>query len=149
MDGWLRLVVIDVGRRLVHGRGRRGQGGAHLVRHVVGHDSMALVVVLGRGIRGIVEGLGLELELKRLRAVEVLVVADGGRDAVELEADAGGAWPGVCCGGVAFDLASATALAGPHYCGALARGITATADGEAGRTLEALVSVVLVDKDIV
>jgi hypothetical protein len=75
---------------------------------------MALVVVLGGsdGL-GIVQGLGLHLVCLR-GFVEVFVIADGGRDAVELEADAGSAGPSVCGSCIAFDLAPATAFACAH-----------------------------------
>lgn len=74
---------------------------------------MALVVVVSGRIRRVVEWFGLQLEC--LRAIEVLVVTDRGRHAVELQADAGGAWPGVGGCSVAFDFTSPAALTCSHY----------------------------------
>lgn len=57
-------------------------------------------------------GLG---QLESVRAgCEILVVAHGGRDAVELESDARRTGPGIRRGGIALDLSFAASFAGAH-----------------------------------
>ena len=96
-----------------------GIGCGHGVGHVLGeavrrrHHRRALVIMLRIRGGGILQGLGLEFKGLRVGVV-VFVIADGGRHAVELQANAGGAGPCIRRGGVALDLAPAAALAGSH-----------------------------------
>lgn len=136
-------LLIHVGRRLVHALGGR-HGRRHLVRHGLRHGWMALIVMLRRWVRGILERFGLQV--KGLRTVVVLVIADCRRHTVKLQTNASSTGPCIRCCRVALDFASTTSFACSHYCCALA---SACQDKMCLHTFQSFVSIVFVYEYII
>jgi hypothetical protein len=91
---------------------------------------LALVVANVADWNGGVVICGLQLKCMHSRCIRILLIANSGRDAIELQAGASGTGPGVRCCRIAFDLPSSTSFAGSH-------------------DLQSLVAVVLVNEYIV
>ena len=119
----LMRLLLSIWRTVVHpnvvgicgtdgGRQRRG----HLWQSSwYGRNAVSLKLAVSIRDRWcILERFRFQLESLRVR-IEVFVVADRWRYAIELQPYAGGAWPRIGGRRIAFDLAATTALACSHH----------------------------------